>query len=293
MAKEEWSIADFEIGKFIGEGKFGKVYLAREKQVLFRSGYVVALKVIFKAKLEKYRSHSHLRREIEIQHNLNHSNVLRLFAWFHDETRVFLVLEYAARGELYKVLKSLHHFSEKRTATVRNYVASLAGALAYCHGKHVIHRDIKPENLLLDIEVHISLFNYLIVEGRLKIADFGWAVQSNSKRNTMCGTIDYLAPEMVEKKEHDHAVDNWTLGILCYEFLYGVPPFEAEDEYVTFRRIMKVDLKFPSEPHISAEAKDLISKLLVKDSSKRLSLHKILMHPWIVQNADPSGSCFE
>ncbi|KAG6537440.1 hypothetical protein ZIOFF_002534 [Zingiber officinale] len=133
----------------------------------------------------------------------------------------------------------------------------------------------------------------VFLQGRLKIADFGWAVQSNSKRNTMCGTIDYLAPEMVEKKEHDHAVDNWTLGILCYEFLYGVPPFEAEDEYVTFRRIMKVDLKFPSEPHISAEAKDLISKLLVKDSSKRLSLHKILMHPWIVQNADPSGSCFE
>lgn len=61
-------------------------------------------------------------------------------------------------------------------------------------------------------------------------------MQSNSKRHTMCGTIDYLAPEMVEKKEHDHAVDNWTLGILCYEFLYGVPPFEAEDEYVTFRR---------------------------------------------------------
>ncbi|CAL9078058.1 unnamed protein product, partial [Musa acuminata var. zebrina] len=270
-AKEEWSISDFEIGKFIGEGKFGKVYLAREKQ----SGYVVALKVIFKAKLEKYRSHAHLRREIEIQHGLNHPNVLRLFAWFHDETRVFLVLEYAARGELYKLLKSLHHFSEKRAAT---YVSSLAGALAYCHEKHVIHRDIKPENLLLDIE------------GRLKIADFGWAVQSNAKRHTMCGTIDYLAPEMVEKKEHDHAVDNWTLGILCYEFLYGVPPFEAEDEYGTFRRIMKVDLKFPSSPAVSVEAKDLICKLLVKDSSKRLSLQKILKHPWIVTHADPSGS---
>uniref|UniRef100_A0A804IYR6 Aurora kinase n=1 Tax=Musa acuminata subsp. malaccensis TaxID=214687 RepID=A0A804IYR6_MUSAM len=260
-AKEEWSISDFEIGKFIGEGKFGKVYLAREKQ----SGYVVALKVIFKAKLEKYRSHAHLRREIEIQHGLNHPNVLRLFAWFHDETRVFLVLEYAARGELYKLLKSLHHFSEKRAAT---YVSSLAGALAYCHEKHVIHRDIKPENLLLDIE------------GRLKIADFGWAVQSNAKRHTMCGTIDYLAPEMVEKKEHDHAVDNWTLGILCYEFLYGVPPFEAEDEYGTFR-----------SPAVSVEAKDLICKLLVKDSSKRLSLQKILKHPWIVTHADPSGSC--
>ncbi|URD99524.1 serine threonine-protein kinase [Musa troglodytarum] len=273
-AKEEWSISDFEIGKFIGEGKFGKVYLAREKQ----SGYVVALKVIFKAKLEKYRAHAHLRREIEIQHGLNHPNVLRLFAWFHDETRVFLVLEYAARGELYKLLKSLHHFSEKRAAT---YVSSLAGALAYCHEKHVIHRDIKPENLLLDIE------------GRLKIADFGWAVQSNAKRHTMCGTIDYLAPEMVEKREHDHAVDNWTLGILCYEFLYGVPPFEAEDEYGTFRRIMRVDLKFPSTPAVSVEAKDLICKLLVKDSSKRLSLQKILKHPWIVTHADPSGSCCE
>ncbi|KAG1347940.1 serine/threonine-protein kinase Aurora-3 [Cocos nucifera] len=272
--KEEWSLADFEIGKFIGEGKFGKVYLAREKQ----SGYVVALKVIFKKKLEKYRFHAHLRREIEIQHGLNHPNVLRLFAWFHDATRVFLVLEFAARGELYKVLRKLHHFSEKRAAT---YIASLAGALVYCHEKHVIHRDIKPENLLLDIE------------GRLKIADFGWAVQSNAKRKTMCGTIDYLAPEMVENKAHDYAVDNWTLGILCYEFLYGIPPFEAEDQKDTLNRIVKVDLKFPSTPHVSAEAKELISKLLVKDSSKRLSLKNILKHPWIVKNADPTGSSCE
>ncbi|XP_020091519.1 serine/threonine-protein kinase Aurora-3-like [Ananas comosus] len=275
MAKsEEWGLGDFDIGKCIGEGKFGKVYLAREKQ----SGYVVAIKVIFKAKLDKYRFHAHLRREIEIQHGLDHPNVLRLFAWFHDDTRVFLVLEYAAKGELYKLLRSLRHFSEKRAAT---YVASLAGALAYCHEKHVIHRDIKPENLLLDLE------------GRLKIADFGWAVQSNSKRHTMCGTIDYLAPEMVEKKAHDHAVDNWTLGILCYEFLYGVPPFEAADQFDTLKRILKVDLKFPSTHYVSAEAKDLIRKLLVKDSSKRLSLQEILKHPWIVKNADPSGTCSE
>ncbi|OAY81457.1 Serine/threonine-protein kinase Aurora-3 [Ananas comosus] len=243
MAKsEEWGLGDFDIGKCIGEGKFGKVYLAREKQ----SGYVVAIKVIFKAKLDKYRFHAHLRREIEIQHGLDHPNVLRLFAWFHDDTRVFLVLEYAAKGELYKLLRSLRHFSEKRAAT-----------------------------------------------GRLKIADFGWAVQSNSKRHTMCGTIDYLAPEMVEKKAHDHAVDNWTLGILCYEFLYGVPPFEAADQFDTLKRILKVDLKFPSTHYVSAEAKDLIRKLLVKDSSKRLSLQEILKHPWIVKNADPSGTCSE
>lgn len=143
----------------------------------------------------------------------------------------------------------------------------------------MIHRDIKPENLLLDHE------------GRLKIADFGWSVQSRSKRHTMCGTLDYLAPEMVENKAHDYAVDNWTLGILCYEFLYGVPPFEAESQGDTFRRIMKVDLSFPSTPCVSTEAKDLILRLLVKDSSKRLSLQKIMEHPWIIKNADPTGIC--
>ncbi|KAL5643889.1 hypothetical protein ACJX0J_000831, partial [Zea mays] len=117
------------------------------------SGYVVALKVIFKAKLQKYRFHAHLRREIEIQQSLDHPNVLRLFTWFHDEERVVLVLEYAARGELYKVLRAAGRFTERTSAT---YVASLAGALAYCHKKQVIHRDMKPENLLIDIEMALK-----------------------------------------------------------------------------------------------------------------------------------------
>ncbi|CAI9767900.1 unnamed protein product [Fraxinus pennsylvanica] len=103
----------------------------------------------------------------------------------------------------------------------------------------------------------------------------------------MCGTLDYLAPEMVENKAHDYAVDNWTLGVLCYEFLYGGPPFEAESQKDTFRRIMKVDLNFPSTPHVSADAKNLIRQLLVKDSAKRISLLEIMKHPWIVKNADP------
>ena len=82
----------------------------------------------------------------------------------------------------------------------------------------------------------ITIANFLFLQGRLKIADFGWAARSNAKRHTLCGTIDYLAPEMVEKKAHDHAVDNWTLGILCYEFLYGSPPFEADEQDDTLRR---------------------------------------------------------
>ncbi|XP_028197512.1 serine/threonine-protein kinase Aurora-3-like isoform X3 [Glycine soja] len=215
-SKRHWSLEDFEIGKPLGRGKFGRVYVARE----VKSKFVVALKVIFKEQIDKYRIHHQLRREMEIQTSLRHANILRLYGWFHDADRVFLILEYAHKGELYKELRKKGHLTEKQAAT---YILSLTKALAYCHEKHVIHRDIKPENLLLDHE------------GRLKIADFGWSVQSRSKRHTMCGTLDYLAPEMVENKAHDYAVDNWTLGILCYEFLYGAPPFEAESQSDTFK----------------------------------------------------------
>ncbi|KAL7229471.1 hypothetical protein ACSBR2_008056 [Camellia fascicularis] len=149
------------------------------------------------------------------------------------------------------------------------YIANLAQALAYCHEKDVIHRDIKPENLLLDHE------------GCLKIADFGWSVQSTSKRHTMCGTLDYLAPEMLENKVHNYAVDNWTLGILCYEFLYGVPLFEAESQTDTFRRIVKVDVSFPSTPQVSAEAKNLISRIWsqVHDSKESIQLYSKVYCP--------------
>ncbi|PRQ57675.1 putative protein kinase Aur family [Rosa chinensis] len=268
----DWSLTDFEIGKPLGRGKFGRVYVARE----VKSQYVVALKVLFKKQIKKYNIHHQLKREMEIQTSLRHPNILRLYGWFHDDERIVLILEYAHGGELYGLLRDCTYFTEKRAAT---YILSLAQALAYCHEKDVIHRDIKPENLLLDHE------------GRLKIADFGWSVQSKNKRRTMCGTLDYLAPELVENKAHDYAVDNWTLGILCYEFLFGVPPFEAESQKDTFQRIVKVDLSFPATPQVSSEARDLITKLLVKDISKRLSLQKIMEHPWIVKNADPTGIC--
>ncbi|XP_057949481.1 serine/threonine-protein kinase Aurora-3 [Malania oleifera] len=271
IKKRKWSLADFEVGRPLGQGKFGRVYVAREVQ----TKYIVALKVLFKVKIDKYRLRHQLRREMQIQSSLCHPNILRLFGWFDDDERIYLILEYAHGGELYKKLRKSGRLTEGQAAT---YIASLTQALAYCHEKHVIHRDIKPENLLLDHE------------GRLKIADFGWSVQSSDKRRTMCGTLDYLAPELVENRAYDHAVDNWTLGILLYEFLHGVPPFEAESQTDTFRRIMKIDLSFPST-HVSAEAKNLISRLLVKDSSKRLSLQKILEHPWIIKNANPAGTC--
>lgn len=262
-----WQLNDFDIGKPLGRGKFGNVYLARERS----SQYIVALKVLFKSQLQSSGVEHQLRREIEIQSHLRHPSILRLFGYFYDATRVYLILEYAAQGELYKELQRCGRFDERRAA---GYVASLADALRYCHSKHVIHRDIKPENLLLGLQ------------GQLKIADFGWSVHApHSRRQTLCGTLDYLPPEMVEGKEHDAGVDLWSLGVLCYEFLVGAPPFEAAGHSDTYKRILKVDLKFPASVPLSEGAKDLISKLLVRQPSQRLSLDGVLRHPWILEHA--------
>jgi len=268
-----WGLEDFEIGRPLGKGKFGNVYLAREKN----SKFIVALKVLFKSQLQKSSVEHQLRREIEIQAHLRHPNILRLYGYFYDEVRVYLILEYAPRGELYKELQSQpdQHFDETRTA---KYIMQLASALKYCHMKKVIHRDIKPENLLLNLR------------GDLKIADFGWSVHApSSRRTTLCGTLDYLPPEMVEGKAHDEKVDLWSLGVLCYEFLCGKPPFEAESNQDTYKRICKVDLRFPS--HVSDAAKDIIVKLLRHNPRDRLTLEGTLTHPWIVaMTKDLQGS---
>eukprot|EP00035_Acanthoeca_spectabilis_P021519 m.438696 g.438696 ORF g.438696 m.438696 type:complete len:308 (+) comp18274_c0_seq1:32-955(+) len=263
--KKTWQLTDFEIGKPLGRGKFGNVYLAREKE----TKYIVALKVLFKSQLEKSGVEHQLRREIENQSHLRHPNILRLFAYFTDKTRVYLILEYAPKGELYKAMQEVGRFDEARTA---NYIKQLCEALKYTHSKGVIHRDIKPENLLLGLK------------GELKIADFGWSVHApTSRRTTLCGTLDYLPPEMVEGKAHDKNVDLWSLGVLCYEFLVGEPPFEAEGNKATYRRIAKVDLHFPD--HVSVGARDFISQLLQHDPEARVSLEKCLQHPWLVENA--------
>ena len=266
---QRWSLADFEIGKPLGQGKFGSVYMAREK----KSKYVVALKVLQKSQLIKANVEHQLRREIEIQSHLRHPNILRMYGYFYDAKRIYLILEYSPGGELYKRMTAKGHFSEEVAA---RYISDLSMAFEYCHSKHIIHRDIKPENLL------IGAF------GEIKIADFGWSVHSpSSRRNTLCGTLDYLPPEMVEGREHDEKVDIWSLGILLYEFLVGSPPFEAEGSQATYRRIQRVDLRFPT--FVPPDAQDLIRKLLVKDPSKRMDLKDVPKHPWVVRNLSKTG----
>jgi serine/threonine protein kinase len=134
-SSRKWSLEDFEIGKSLGRGKFGNVYLARERQ----HGFIVALKVMYKSQLNKANVEYQLRREIEIQSHLRHPNILRLYGYFYDLKRVYLILEYAAGGELYNKLIKEGKFTHQQTAS---YILALARALKYCHENHVIHRDI-------------------------------------------------------------------------------------------------------------------------------------------------------
>lgn len=196
---KKWSLVNFDIGRPLGRGKFGNVYLAREKETKF----VIALKVLFKKQIALQGIEHQVRREIEIQSHLRHPNILRMYGFFHDEQRIYLILEYAAGGTLFNALKTEGKFDEKKSA---KYIKSLISALIYLHGRDVIHRDIKPENLLLGHD------------DQLKIADFGWSVhEPNSLRTTLCGTMDYLSPEMVNGQPHTKAVDLWSLGVLAYE----------------------------------------------------------------------------
>lgn len=147
----------------------------------------------------------------------------------------------------------------------------MINALAYCHANSVIHRDIKPENILLGYN------------NELKISDFGWSVHApSSRRQTMCGTIDYLPPEIILRKTYDYKVDLWCLGVLTYEFLVGRPPFESRDVQNTYNRILKVEYTFPD--YVSTNARDFISSLLQLDPTKRMSLNAAKKHIWITSN---------
>jgi len=262
---QAWCLEDFDVGKPLGRGKFGNVYTAREK----RSQKIVALKVIFKKQVDRHGVLKQLREEVEIQSRLRHPGVLGLYGYFHDEKRVYLVLELASGGELYKKLQKVKTFTEAQTA---RYIGQLARALAFCHEHSVIHRDIKAENLLLD------------EHDNLKIADFGWSTVTKSKRRTFCGTLDYLAPEMLTDS-YDARVDVWSLGVLMYECLVGKAPFEAPELEETQRRITSDALSFPPDAAVSDEAKELLGAILVKDPEARLSLDGILAHPWIAAHS--------
>ncbi|XP_031617569.1 aurora kinase B-like [Contarinia nasturtii] len=258
----KWSKDDFELGCKLGKGNYGHVYVAHERKTHF----AVAMKIIFKSAVLK-DDEKQILREIEIQSRLKHPNILRMYTWFHDDRKIYLALELASEGDLYKHLLSAPNgrFSEERSA---RYIYQVANALHYCHLNNVIHRDLKPENIMLT------------VGDQIKLADFGLSVHTTSnKRRTICGTVDYFPPEMVYGGSYTDAVDQWSLGVVCYVLLVGKPPFESSDYKKTYAKIRRLKIEYPS--YLSVGAKDLISVLLKLNYRDRPSLPDVMTHPWI------------
>ncbi|CAD5223676.1 unnamed protein product [Bursaphelenchus okinawaensis] len=255
----DWRLDDIEVGRPLGKGAFGRVYLARDKmeQIPF------ALKIIFKSKLKTKNMEENIIREIVNHTHLVHPNIIRLYNYFYDDTKIYIMLEYALNGEVYKVLGDCGRFVEEDAA---KYIYQVADALEYCHQKKVIHRDLKPENLLFDDEYNI------------KLADFGWSVHSTKHRETFCGTLDYLAPELVNAEAHSFYVDYWCVGVLLYEFLTGVAPFMDKTEVGTYKRIKTGLFSIPD--HVSKGATNLLNEVLKVQPEERLDLVGVMSHPW-------------
>jgi aurora kinase len=252
-APKQFDLSMFEIGKPLGKGSFGRVFLARERS----SGLICALKVLSKHEIQMAKVERQVRREIEIQSNLRHDNILKLYSHFHDSKKIMLVLEFAAKGDLSKHLRRENRFPEWKAA---QYIAQMAAALKYMHKNHVMHRDIKPENILIGIH------------GEIKLSDFGSSVHSpNKRRNSLCGTLDYLSPEMIKTRNgsqndnYGQEVDMWALGVLTYEFLTGKAPFEEDTPMMIENRIASGKITIPE--FVSPEAMDLIARVRCRPSS--------------------------
>jgi serine/threonine protein kinase len=310
--RRPWVLEDFEMGKPLGRGKFGNVYMAREK----RTGSVVALKVLSKPSMVTEGAQDALRREVMIQSRLRHRSILRMVGWFHNPKSAFLVLEHAPNGEVFRRLKAKGRLDE---ATAANYMKQLVEAVAYMHACHVIHRDIKPENLLLG------------ADGSVKVADFGAAIHApppHHRRTTLCGTPEYLAPELARelagqgRPNYDHLVDVWALGVLCYELLTGKTPFarggsstqqqqqqhqgggggggkkdggagmggggvesmsasEATQRLYAQITAFEPPVRFSPRHDVSAAARELTAGLMMKEARDRTPLDQVANHAWL------------
>lgn len=164
-----------------------------------------------------------------------------------------MTLEYVPGGELFSLLRQRGKFDSKTSVF---YAAEIVCALEYLHNLQIVYRDLKPENILLD------------VEGHLKLTDFGFAKRITNKTYTLCGTPEYLAPEVILSRGHDQCCDWWTLGVIIFEFLSGTPPFFDENQYRVYEKILTTKIEWPR--YFDSSAKDLIKKLLVSDPTKRL-----------------------
>ena len=255
----------FLMGDTLGTGTFGRVRLvtySHQKTLYF------ALKMMKKSEIIRLKQVEHIKTEKNILMSIHHPFIVNLYAHFKDEKTLYMLMEFVIGGELFSQLRKVGRFSND---TARFYAAEIVLALEYLHNQDIVYRDLKPENLLIDRDGHI------------KITDFGFAKIVKDRTWTLCGTPEYLAPEIIQSRGHGKAVDWWALGILIYEMLAGYPPFYDENPFGIYQKILAGKIDFPR--HFDANAKDLVKKLLTADRTKRYGCLKdaaedVKQHKW-------------
>ena len=248
------SYNDFELLKLLGRGSFGEVLLVRLKA----NKKLYAMKVLDKKMLKQRKQQIHTKTERDLMVKINCPFIVNIKSAFQDETKLYIVSEFLQGGDLF------FHLHEKRYTVfpeikARFYIMELVIALDFLHQNNMIYRDLKPENILLDSQGHVKLTDF----GLSKIFE-----NEDDKAYTVCGTPQYLAPEILLRKGYDKAVDWWSLGCVLYEMLYGRLPFKFKKGQKISLNIYKEEIAFDKK--ISEEAKDLIVNLLIFDPKSRL-----------------------
>lgn len=256
------SIHDFKLMKVLGKGSFGKVFLVRPNQNI-GSSELFAMKVLRKADVVRRHQVEHTRTERKILEIVQHNYIISLKYAFQTNDKLYMITDYCSGGELFFHLKRMRRFTE---GMMRFYSAQIALALHHLHERSILYRDLKPENILLD------------KHGNCKLTDFGLSKiitpDMDYSKNTFCGTPEYLAPEMLIHKQRSSGysieIDWWALGIVCFEFLTGWPPFFDRDFSKMCEKILTRTLKFPSKYNVSANAQNIIKCFLQRDPRDRM-----------------------
>ena len=252
----------------IGDGSFSKVFLYQHKKTKVK--YAIK-KMNLKLVSTKTNNKNIIINEINIQSKISHPNIIKLYNYFIDKDKLnyFLIMEYASKGTLFDHIRLKEGFDETYTFY---YFIQAVNAIYFLHRNQIIHRDLKPENLLINHE------------NILKLCDFGWSVYlHNNKRETFCGTVEYMAPEIIKNQAYDFSIDVWSLGVLLYELIHSYSPFVEND--LNYNKIEKniISKQLIFKKGVSNECKDLIRKLLVKNAENRIKIQDIYQHPFVLR----------
>jgi len=238
----------FKLQKTLGTGAFGRVRFVTH----MATGKHYALKTLKKAAIIKMKQVDHIMSEKQILSEMSHPFIVNLHGTFHDHQYIHMVLEYVVGGEFFTHLRKAGRFDNDQSCF---YASQITAIFEYCHSKNVVYRDLKPENILIS------------ADGYVKLTDFGFAKVIEHRTYTLCGTPEYIAPEVLLNKGHGKPVDWWTLGILMYEMIVGYPPFVDEDPMGIYQKILSGKIIFPKL--FDKNGKALVKRLLTADLGKR------------------------